>query len=288
MAWYPRATKYELQPESDSQPAIRPTQFIVHSIIAPWTAKRTYEYWRDSTNLESHFGLGYEGDLGQFIGTETRADANAGANRRSDGTGAVSIETASNTKGTDPWTDAQVEELIRLGVWLHQMHGIPLRICRSHSDPGFGYHSMFSQWSTSGTACPGPARIRQFREVVFPGIVARATGKTPPPSEPTPPKENPVMPLSKDDVSAIWKTDGILAAPSTAAKGNTHWTADSYIRDIHARLRAVQGTLDVTTATVRTLAEALAARDQAVDVDALITRIETAIKGVTVRLETES
>ena len=36
---------------------------------------------------------------------------------------------------------------------------------------------MFPQWSTSGTACPGPARIRQFREVVFPGIVARATGK---------------------------------------------------------------------------------------------------------------
>ena len=71
MAWYPGATRMELQPESDTQPAIRPTQFIVHSIIAPWTAKRTYEYWRDSTNLESHFGLGYEGDLGQFIGTDS-------------------------------------------------------------------------------------------------------------------------------------------------------------------------------------------------------------------------
>ncbi|MGW6652494.1 peptidoglycan recognition protein family protein [Streptomyces rubiginosohelvolus] len=286
MAWYPRATKYELQPESDSQPAIRPTQFIVHSIIAPWTAKRVYEYWRDSTNLESHFGLGYEGDLGQFIGTETRADANAGANRRSDGTGAVSIETASNLQGSDPWTDAQVEELIRLGVWLHQMHGIPLRICRTHSDPGFGYHSLFPQWSTSGTACPGKARIKQFREVVFPGIVARATGKTPAPANP--PKEDTAVPLSTDDVKKIWTTDGVLKAPSTAAKGNTHWTADSYIRDIHARLRAVQGTLDATNATIRAMAEALAARDQAVDVDALIARIETAIKGVTVRLETES
>ncbi|MEU0369113.1 N-acetylmuramoyl-L-alanine amidase [Streptomyces sp. NPDC006283] len=190
MAWYPAATRYELQPESDAQPAIRPTQFIVHSIIAPWTAKRTYEFWRDSTNLESHFGLGYEGDLGQFIGTETRADANAGANRRADGTGAVSIETASNTKGTDPWTDAQIRELIELGVWLHKRHGIPLRICRSHADPGFGYHSMFPQWSTSGTACPGKARIRQFREVVFPGIVAAAAGKTPP--APAPSEENDV------------------------------------------------------------------------------------------------
>lgn len=183
MAWYPRATKMELQPESDSQPAIRPTQFIVHSIIAPWTARRTYEYWRDSTSLESHFGVDYEGTVGQYIGTETRADANAGANRRADGTGAVSAETASNTQGSDPWNDSQVEELILLGVWLHEQHAIPLRICRSHDDPGFGYHSMFSQWSTSGTACPGAARIKQFREVVFPGIVARANGTTSPEGE---------------------------------------------------------------------------------------------------------
>ncbi|GGU54629.1 peptidoglycan recognition protein family protein [Streptomyces lavendofoliae] len=203
MAWCPFATRMELQPESDAQPAIRPTQFIVHSIIAPWTAKRTYEYWRDSTNLESHFGLGYAGDLGQFIGTETRADANAAANRRPDGTGAVSIETASNTKGTDPWTDDQVEMLIRLGVWLHQRHGIPLRICRTHDDPGFGYHRLHSAWAVSGTACPGDARVRQFREVVFPGIVRRATVQIPPPSPPTSPapEQETDMAIAKVDES---------------------------------------------------------------------------------------
>lgn len=179
MAWYPGAVKMELQPESDQQPAIKPTQFIVHSIIAPWTARRTYEFWRDSTNLESHFAVDYEGTIGQFIGTETRADANAGANRRADGTGAVSAETASNLQGSDPWNAKQIEDLIAIGVWLHQRHEIPLRICRTHDDPGFGYHSMFPQWSTNGTACPGKARIQQFREVVFPGIVARATGQTP-------------------------------------------------------------------------------------------------------------
>lgn len=195
MAWYPGATKYELQPESDSQPAIVPTQFIVHSIAAPWTAKRVYEYWRDSTNLESHFGVGYEGDLGQFIGTETRADANYLANRRPDGTGAVSLESASNLQHTDPWTDAQVEEIIRVGVWLHQTHGIPLRICRTASDPGYGYHRLFADWSTGGTACPGDARVQQFKTVVFPGIVARANGQTPP-------EDN--MPLTPADAVTIW------------------------------------------------------------------------------------
>lgn len=177
MAWYPGAWKLELQPESDSQPRIRPTQCIVHSIVAPWAPRRTYEYWRDSTNLESHFGLGYGGDLAQYIGTETRADANAGANRRSDGTGAVSIETASNTSATDSWDEGQIEALIDLGVWLHRTHGIPLRICRRHDDPGFGYHRLFREWSISGTACPGDRRVRQFKEVVFPGIVARVNGQ---------------------------------------------------------------------------------------------------------------
>ncbi|MEU2264909.1 N-acetylmuramoyl-L-alanine amidase [Streptomyces olindensis] len=178
MAWCPFVKKLELQPESDRQEAIRPTQFIVHTIVAPWTPQRTYEFWRDSTNLESHFAVGYDGSAAQFIGTETRADANAGANRRSDGTGAVSAETASNTSGSDPWTDEQLDTLVRIGVWLHEHHGIPLRICRSHDDPGFGYHSMFPQWSTDGTACPGAARIRQFREVLFPRIVAAASGQT--------------------------------------------------------------------------------------------------------------
>jgi hypothetical protein len=193
MAWYPGATKMELQPESDSQPAIRPTQFIVHSIVAPWTPQRTYEYWRDSTNLESHFGLGYDGSMGQYIGTQTRADANAAANLRADGTGAVSLESASNLQASDPWTPAQVEALIKLGVWLHQEHGIPLRICRTADDPGYGYHRLHSAWNPSAHSCPGDARITQFKTVVFPGIVARATGTT----------EEDDVALTTDDINKI-------------------------------------------------------------------------------------
>ncbi|GAA0430993.1 peptidoglycan-binding protein [Streptomyces luteireticuli] len=177
MAWYPGAQKLELQPESDDQPAIRPTQLIFHSIAAPWTPRRTYEYWRDSTFLESHFGVGYDGSIAQYIGTETRADANYRANRRPDGTGAVSVETASDDEATDPWTDAQVSTLIRLGVWMRQYHGVPLRICRWASDPGFGYHRLHDDWSDGGTDCPGDERVDQFHEVVFPGIVKAAGGK---------------------------------------------------------------------------------------------------------------
>ncbi|MFI2314079.1 hypothetical protein AMK17_25405 [Streptomyces sp. CB00072] len=163
---------------------------------------------------------------------------------------------------TEP-TDAMLSA-IRDGIDLLRKNGAGAEI-KGHRD---GY----------ATSCPGGPLYAWVKK-----------GAPRPDTAPTnPPKENPVMPLSKDDVSAIWKTDGILAAPSTAAKGNTHWTADSYLRDIHARVRASQTELAAVNVTVRTLVEALASRDDAVDVEALIARIRAAIEGVTVRLETES
>lgn len=185
MSWCPFAKKMELQPESDTQAAITPTQFILHSIAAPWTIERVYEFWRDSTNLESHFGLGYDGRLGQYIGTNTRADANAQANPR-----AISLESASNLQHTDPWTDEQIETLVRVMDWAATEHGIPRRKCRSWTDPGFGYHRMFPEWSTGGTACPGDARVRQFNEIILPRVIA---GDTTP--DPVPPPEEEAVPV---------------------------------------------------------------------------------------------
>jgi hypothetical protein len=171
MAWYPGVTRMELQPESSQQSSISPTQFILHSIAAPWDEQRIYEYWRDSTNLESHFGLDYDGSLGQFLSTTTRADANYLANPR-----AVSLESASNLQHTDPWTFAQIKEIVDLGVWLNRMHGIPMKVPTSWDAPGMGYHRMFSQWSNGGTECPGDARAQQFHDIILPGIRAGGIG----------------------------------------------------------------------------------------------------------------
>ena len=290
MAWYPRATKLELQPESDSQQAIRPTQLIVHSLAAPWDEKRTYEYWRDSTNLESHFGLDYDGSLGQFIGTETRADANAAANRRADGTGAISIETASNLNATDKWTDAQIEELIRLGVWAHQTHRIPLRLCRTADDPGFGWHKQHAAWNPSGHACPGPARIEQFKGVVFPGIVARANGTTPPPEE-----DNVALTdadkkwleatVKAQSFAGVWKTDGI-AAPADAAdlKTNPNWQALSVLRDIQARVRANTAAETAQTAAIAKLAQLIGSD---VDTAQVVAAVQRAIADAVIKVSVD-
>jgi hypothetical protein len=189
---YP-AAKPLLIPENGTQPAIRPTQVVLHSLAAPWTIGRMAEYWEKSTNLEAHFGVDYTGAVGQFVSTAVRADANYGANRRADGTGAISVETASDTKNSDPWTAEQVEALVALGAWAHREHGIPLRICRDHADPGFGIHRLFPQWSTGGaTYCPGDARAEQFHDVVFPGIVRAA-------------QEEPDMPTAEEIAKAVWE-----------------------------------------------------------------------------------
>jgi hypothetical protein len=273
MAWYPGATKMELQPESDSQQAIRPTQLLVHSIVGPWTARRTYEYWRDSTNLESHFGIGYAGDIAQYIGTETRADANAAANRRPDGTGAISIETASNLTATDPWTEQQVEELIKVGVWAHQRHGIPLRLCRSANDPGFGWHKMFDAWNPAAHSCPGPARIEQFKKVVFPGIVARAAGTS----------EEDDMPTAAEVAKAVLTLDGVISVPG-APVTNPTWTLSSVQTEILKRLDKANTALTAQSAAITKLAGMVG---EDVDTATVVAAVEKAIADAVVRVSVE-
>jgi hypothetical protein len=259
MSWCPFAKKMELQPESDAQAAIRPVQFIVHSIAAPWTIERLYEYWRDSTNLESHFGLGYDGRLGQYIGTQTRADANAQANAR-----AISLESAANTSNSDPWTDAQINMLVRVMDWAADEHGIPRRKCRSWTDPGFGYHKMFPEWSVGGTACPGPKRTEQFNEIVLPRVIAGDGGG----DEDVALTDADVARvatavvnkliagggvLEGGDIERIFTTDGILKAPADAETAGTNpfWTFASHVQAQTTTARATATDVDEILAQVR-------------------------------------
>ncbi len=271
MAWFPEAERLELQPESDDQPAIVPTQVIFHSVAAPWDENRIGAYWaQPGVNLESHFGVDFDGSCGQYIGTQTRADANYGANRRADGTGAISVESASNTNHSDPWTPEQIQKLTALGARAHAVHGIPLRICRTHDDPGFGYHGLFPQWSPSGTACPGPARIKQFREVVFPGIVARATGQTIP--------EEDDMPYTPEQLGSALAN---AMLPQYDASGNVIGEAPLYLfiggfdlaHQRHDRdLTEVKARQAATEAVLRTLLDRAG-----VDTAAIVAAIDAAV-----------
>lgn len=254
MSWCPFAVKMELQPESDSQAAITPTQFIFHSIAAPWTIERIYEYWRDSTNLESHFGVEYSGRIGQFIGTNTRADANYQANNR-----ALSVETASNLQHTDPWTDAQLDSLVRLADWAATHHGIPRRKCRSWTDPGFGYHRLYPEWSTGGTECPGDARVEQFNKIIIPRLIAGDV----PEEDDVPLTAEEIQKVADAAASAVWNFK--LASPTAPQGVDPYRSAGTFLRWDDKRQADLLERLAIVTAQAKANGEMLSAVRQALD-----------------------
>jgi len=170
-------------PDNRRQPTMRATQVIMHSMASPGTTPQDLiRYWsQPGTPLESHFIVGRDGRAWQLVDTGRSADANYRANRRPDGTGAISIETEDNIGNPDtlPWTAAQIDTLVRLALWAARVHGIPRRRCPSPSSPGIGFHTLFgapSEWTPVSKTCPGTIRIRQFNQTVLPAIVAGAAG----------------------------------------------------------------------------------------------------------------
>lgn len=178
----------KLLPESDSQPTIVPRAIILHSAAGRGSL---YRYFRDSSNLESHFWISEKGVIEQYMDTERRAEANRDAN-----TFAVSIETESSVQATERWTTAQADAIVRLCVWLCESHGIPKRQIASPTGAGIGWHVMFGApgpWTPVAKSCPGPARVIQARDEIIPAV--RRTDPADPYKPPTPPK-GPLMALT--------------------------------------------------------------------------------------------
>lgn len=183
IARYPRALWRPLQGEEQNEPVIRPTQVIFHTMVG-FLDSTEHNFDREGNPIESHFGLGSPDDMGrggadgefrQWMPMDHSADANFRANRRPDGTGAISIECADGGSEFNPLSPLQLSVLVRFGNWAADNLGIPRRICRDPGDPGFGYHTLFgapSDWTPVAKTCPGPVRIRQIRDIVFPAILA--------------------------------------------------------------------------------------------------------------------
>jgi len=174
MARYPAASWRRLPGD---EPAITPRTVIFHTMVTTLPACDAYFRSGRSGGIESHFGVGgpwegeqYDGVVWQWRDTEEQADANLKANAF-----AVSIETSDGGDPTRPWSPKQLDALVKLGNWLAGTHSIPRRICPAWDAGGFGYHVMFGApgpWTPVAKTCPGPARIRQLREVVLPAIFA--------------------------------------------------------------------------------------------------------------------
>ena len=180
MARYAGA-KWRPLPENATQAKIKPTQVILHTAVDHAGPTSLFGFFSNSkVKVESHFFVKFDGVVEQYMDTEVRADANRYANRRADGTGAISIETEDDGDPSKPWSAAQLVSIVALIDWAHDVHDVPLVVAPAPDAPGIGYHSMWgapSAWTPSrGKTCPGPVRISQFVNELMPVWSERREG----------------------------------------------------------------------------------------------------------------
>ena len=198
-------------------------------------------------------------------------------------TGSIGVELCDPQKGSsDRWGDANHEAmLVRAATLVRQIAirwGIPLkRLSVAQVKAGArgicGHVDVSNAFRQTDHTDPGSG----FPWAHFMDLVTRGTVQ----------EEDPMAGMTKQDIfDAVWKTDQI-AGPADAAdhKTNATWQPQSLLKDIQVRVRSLTTTVAVQNATIQQLVTALAARDNAVDVDALVSRIESAIEGITVRLD---
>lgn len=234
MPLYPAAVK-RLIPPGPHDPRISPRLAILHVDAGDTYDLHDYFATR-SGGVESHFHIAKDGTVFQYRDTDHEADANSAANPF-----AVSIETQG--LGSGEWTPQQLTAIKALLVWLAKTHNIPMRVANAWNGSGVGYHTLYmAEWAGGPRACPGPDRIRQFRDVLVPWFAAGTPTLTP---------EEDDMALSPEDKAWI---DARLSAHSTHAQ---KWHEQRTLRSLAALLARKS---DVTAAEIAAaLPDALAA-----------------------------
>lgn len=178
---------HRLIPESYQQGRITPRLVILHTAVSG--AESLEGYWNSpGIVLESHFYVSQWGTIYQYVDTNVRADANMNANDF-----AISVETWDGGNPNIPWTDAQIDALVRLTAWICDTHGIPKRVANGAYGNGVGWHNQYAaEWAGGPRACPGPQRIPQVQNVIIPRV---SGGQVPAPApEHAPAVEFPLSP----------------------------------------------------------------------------------------------
>lgn len=219
---------------------IVPTQIILHSLANGWSWDGGVGWLLDPANpLESHYAIRRDGYRVQLVPDTQRAEANYGANRRADGTGAISVETDSDRDAVEPWTPDQVASITELLVAKCREYNIPPRLCRSADDPGIGWHVMWGApgaWTPVAKTCPGPARIAQLRDEIVPEVYRQVTQPTKPSTpEPTTTTdleinmdEKMLRKLIREEATAATRT--VLL--NTPVIGTKNWTLPLILREL--------------------------------------------------------
>lgn len=181
MALCPFAVQ-KLLPESATQGKIIPRGMILHSAAGMGSL---YRFFLNSSNLESHFWVGLDGTIEQYMDTGVRADANLNGNGFLLSAETENTNHAVQTRDwdSDPWSPQQIASLIKLCDWCAIVHpAIKRQQIPVWDGSGLGWHVMFGApgpYTGYAKVCPGRTRIEQFKSTILPAFVA---GTTPSPT----------------------------------------------------------------------------------------------------------
>jgi hypothetical protein len=154
---------------------------VLHTMVGSLTGTDSMFKQDGYSGTESHFGVGFDGTIYQWVDTARTADANLEGTPR-----LLSIETADTGPGfpewdgsdVPAWLPAQLDAIARIVAWAAETHDFPLTRMPDSlpSRRGVGYHRLGvdpyrveggEKWSSSyGKACPGDRRIAQVDEVI--------------------------------------------------------------------------------------------------------------------------
>lgn len=226
----------KLLPENETQAPIDPRASIAHTAVdAPGDTRLWLYFGRDDVKVETHFYIGNDGTLYQMMDTQVEADANQIADKF-----AVSYETEDDGNPVgNPWTEAQLQTIIDLNVWLVETH--PEIVPDIITDPrgsGLGWHSMWgfrdplnttgcqhNPWTNARCkTCPGSTRIKQFVNIVVPAIQARLFGED-----------------DMFDEVASAKLDEVLARLKASEEDGPRWWIDQRMKAVDEYLTGVDG-----------------------------------------------
>lgn len=165
-------------PPGVNDPVITPVGVVLH--VAVSLSDSLFDFFAHrSGGIESHFYVREDGIIEQYRSIFREADAQLDGNsfyRNGVRCGFVSVETEG--MGSGKWTAAQLASIKAIITWVNSQSPFPWRVCPAWNEPGVGYHTMWgspSHWTPVAKTCPGPERVKQFKDVLVPWLLMPLT-----------------------------------------------------------------------------------------------------------------
>lgn len=193
------------------------------------------------SQASSHFGVGRDGRIYQWVDTADRAWAQVSGNRTW-----LSIEHEGHSG--DSLTPAQLAATARIVAWAHDVHDVPLQSTDSVTGRGVGWHGMGGVAWGGHINCPGdPIRAQRG------AIITAAKGGTSPVQEDD-------MPLTAADVETLLSTkidDPTKPGAATVTVRGALWAAYGQANAANAAAQKATAQVGALTGLVTQLTAAV-------------------------------